>query len=238
MVGGPHQALRYLHRWRWQTIGGRGEARHTGRGIGPKSSAGWAAFRDRLGPKSLYVIVARAYPKGFALNPSTRTAEARPEERVGGRSMARGDRIRVVGYDAYGLPIYDWELSARCGYYSVLRSGCPFYGYSSYGSPYYGYSPYGYPYYGYGYRYGGGYGYGYGWYPGTQPVVVVVQSSQPTRERGRVVNGRGYSQGDRTTTSGPSSSTTRSGSSGSSGSSAGSSGASASSGRTAVPRKP
>ena len=60
----------------------------------------------------------------------------------------------------------------------------PYYG-SRYGRRYY--SPYGYSQY--------GYGYGYGWYPGTRPVVIVVNPPPAGEVReGRVVKGSGYTR--------------------------------------------
>ena len=106
------------------------------------------------------------------------------------------------------------------------------------------------------YGYGGFYGYGFGsgWIPGYGyggGVVVVVRPTDPTpRESGgRVVRGRGYTQGGGASTSTGSTAQPRtratssdassaSSSSGSSSASSGSSSTSSSSGRTAQPRKP
>ena len=116
-----------------------------------------------------------------------------------------------------------------------------------------GYEPFGPFGYDYGYSYGSRYGYGYdpyngGWYPGGYPVIIVLQGGNTAaRPHGRVVNGRGYKEGDSDSGSGtqpatrPSSGTTSSSGSGSSGSrsgSASSSGSSSGSGeqRTAKPR--
>lgn len=219
-----------------------------------------AALADEGIPSStIDVIVALAYPKVFALNPATNEGEFRVAEGAGQspRSLAT---LPVIGYDAYGFPIYgaDRYMSSCSSFlyspYYASSFGCsPYcYGYSSYSSlncaRYGSYLGYGYGYGGYGY---GGYGSGYGWYPGGGPVVIVVRGSDlPAAEpHGSVQKGRGYTQGS--SSSGSSSSTPRSTSSGSSssgssasapsgGSSAGSSssGGGSSSGRTAVPKKP
>jgi hypothetical protein len=227
-----------------------------------------AALADEGVPDGVIdVIVALAYPKVFALNPATREGEFRAGEggqRAGGMSRGIGG-FPVIGYDAYGYPIYaadSWMRNGACagygfsssyysgfgcspyclGYYGVSSFDCSRYGYSRYGL--YGYNSFGYGGYGYG---GYGYGPGYGWYPGSQPVIIVVKGPEPSgteQPHGRVVKGRGYTQGESATTSTPKSSTTSgSGSSGSSsssggGSSAGSGSAGSSAGRTAVPKKP
>jgi uncharacterized membrane protein YgcG len=218
-------------------------------------------------PGVIDVVVALAYPHVFSLNPATREGEFRTAE--GGTTSSRTGMMPVVGYDAYGLPIYasDSFLRSDCtaygyspyassygcspycmGYYGVSSLACSRYGYSAYGPGYgYGYGSYG---YGYGSGYGYGFGPGYGWYPGSQPIVV-VQGPQPTGiappPHGRAVNGHGYTQGGSTTTSTPRSSTESGSGSGSgspsAGSSSGSSGSGGSSGgssagRTAVPKKP
>ncbi len=184
----------------------------------------------------LDVLVAMSYPNKFAIRPA---GQGQPG--AYGDAVAPGRLNGVVGstagdstraacpYSAFG-----WDYYNNCAYSP--------YAYSMWGNPYGYYSTYGYysPYsnFGYGYGYGGygygGYGYG-GWYPGAQPVVVVVNPNQGAH--GRVVKGRGYvqGQGQSTGSSGPrgswapsSGGGSSSGSSGSAGSSAGSSG-----GRTA-----
>ena len=111
----------------------------------------------------------------------------------------------------------------------------------SYGFGYgFGYSPFDYYYSPY------GFGYGYGWYPGGGPVVIIRNPGPvATPEHGKVVNGRGYVRGRRSSDNGSSSDRgslqprTRS-SSASSGSSVSPSQGSRgeSTGRTAKPRKP
>lgn len=223
---------------------------------------------EGVAPNVIDVIVALAYPQVFAVNPATHEGEFRvAESDARSSAMSRGiGSFPIVGYDVYGFPVYGSEY--------FMRNGCSAYGFSPYSSSSFGCSPYclgyyslssigcsrysgyyGYNGYGYGYGYGyngygyNGYGPGYGWYPGSQPVVVVVRGPQPTdaeRPHGRVEKGRGYTQGGSTTSSTPKSSTTSSGStstgSSSSSSTGGSSGASSSGGssapRTAVPKKP
>ena len=196
-------------------------------------------------PSTIDVIVALAYPNVFAVNPATHESGLRAVE-SGPRTVGMSRGIAswpIVGYDAYGYPVYGPDY--------MMQYGCSSYGYSSYYYSNFGCTPYCLGYYGlsslgcsryaYGpYGYGYGYGAGYGWYPGSQPVVVVVRGPQPgdaTPAHGRVVSGRGYSQGGSSTTSTPRSGTTSgTGSSGASTSTSGSSGSS--SGRTAVPKKP
>ena len=127
--------------------------------------------------------------------------------------------------------------AGRTGPVAVIQSD-PF-GYSRYDY----YSPYGYSTYGY-----SPYGNGYGWYPGTRLVVIVVRQpgDSEAASHGRVVKGRGYSQG-KGERSGSGAARSDGSSSGAKGSSAGSTGSSkpsvgssdkGSSGRTAKPRKP
>src|SRR5205085_2498513 len=95
----------------------------------------------------------------------------------------------------------------------------------------YGYSPY----YGLGSGFGYGYGNGYGWY-GNTGVIVVVRDPRNAAQRGRAVNGHGYTRGSETgtgTTAAPRNDVSG-GSAKSGGSSKGSD--SGSSGRTAKPR--
>jgi hypothetical protein len=219
-------------------------------------------------PGVIDVVVALAYPHVFSFNPATREGEFRAAE--GGTLSRSSGMLPVVGYDAYGLPIYaDNFMRSNCdaygyspyssgygcspycmGYYGVSSPSCSRYGYSAYGPGYgYGYGSYGYGYgYGHGYGYGNGFGPGYGWYPGSQPIVV-VQGPQPTGvalpPHGRAVNGHGYTQGSgsTTTTSTPRSSTESGSGSPAAGSSSGASSGSSGSGsgsapRTAVPKKP
>ena len=215
-----------------------------------------------VAPSVIDVIVALAYPHTFALNPGTGAGDFRNVE-SGARTAGPATGIAslpVIGYDAFGYPIYgsnalmrtacsaygyssyysDYGCSPYCqSFYGLSSTGCSRYGYSSFGS--YGYNGYGYNGYGY-------YGSGYGWYPGSGGVVVVV-SPQPAgvpaeQPHGRVVRGQGYTQGGSGTTATPRSS--ESGASGASGASStpssGGSSSSAGSGgsatRTAVPKKP
>jgi hypothetical protein len=146
----------------------------------------------------------------------------------------------LIGFDRMGMPIYASEASLAYGCSSFMYS--PFdMGWNLYSSRYgCGYSN--------GYGYGGlggfGYGYGYGGYPnyggyfGGGPIVVPVSPGSAT-PHGRIVNGKGYTQGS------DGSATPRSNSSQPSSSSAGSGSAPPSSAsppppppRTAEPKKP
>jgi len=173
-------------------------------------------------PRVIDLMVALSYPRVFAINPTSRQAERRP-----GQPDSAGYRS--------GSPVGTMEPSCYVGHpwFSYDAYACSGYGYGAY-------SPFGYD--------------GYGYYPGGYPIIIVVRDSGggggTPRAHGRVVNGRGYSEGGSTggsqatprpapEPSWPSGSTTSSG--GRSGSSSGtSSGSSTSSGeqRTAHPRPP
>jgi hypothetical protein len=164
------------------------------------------------------VAVATSYPRSFQLASGMGGGAGNPS------ALDEGSLRRSWGMSV-GYAFNPW---AGFGY------GAFDYGYYPYG---YGYNRYG---YGYGYGYGPGY-YGPG-YGGYRPVVVVVD--RETRPHGRVIAGRGYSQG-RGSSSGPSSkgyvprsTGGASGSPAASGSGARSSGSSSgsSTGRTAKPR--
>jgi hypothetical protein len=175
------------------------------------------------------LMVALTYPKAFTIDLATRESELRaPDQPRSAENVAPTVPGMMV---PVGIDWYPF------GYY----------GWNAYAPYGYGYSPY-------------GYGYGYGWYRADRPVVVVVRqqpADQPARTHGRLVNGRGYTNGSsgnansgatpRTrTTSGESSGSGSRGSSSSSGGSGGSSAGSSSSGshsgtstgRTAKPRDP
>ena len=175
------------------------------------------------------VMVALANPDQFSLRPSNGSAAATPA--TAGPSGLAGEATNLP---ACPYSIYGWDTAGRCVYSPYYGYGAM--GYSPYGycSPYASYacdaySPYGYysPYSGYGYGYGyGGYG---GWYPGSQPVVVVVNGSNGAGgHNGHLVKGRGYVQDGSSGTSGARPSGRTAGWSGSAGASqsAGSSGAS------------
>ena len=177
------------------------------------------------------VMIALSYPKLFGVNPATREAEQRSDDKGG----VAGRPVMVVAYDPMGFPVFgygslynDCSMPYTGSFYYTMRSsyysGCP-----------YGYSAFGYG--GYGYGYGGyGYGFGYGWYNPHEPVVIVRGGGDGVApgERPRVVNGRGYSGGGSTSSGSSSSGSSSSGSGSSSGSST--SGSSGSSGTTAAPR--
>jgi hypothetical protein len=117
------------------------------------------------------VMVALSYPDVFTLGLANQGPRLRP---------SRGQP--ASGDDGYGrLPVYGWGYGTY-GCYSPLSWDCnPSLGwgyYSRFYSPYY--SPY---------------GYGFGYYPAGGVVVVSGGSSGRTTPHGRMVIGRGYTQG-------------------------------------------
>jgi len=179
------------------------------------------------------VVVALSYPRVFAINPATQQGELRPGAAEGGAAPS-GYGYAPGAWGSRFSP-YGWD---------------PYWGYGWGGY----YSPFGYGYYG---AYGG---YGYGSYGGGVIITVVGGGEIQPASRGRVVNGRGYTQStgtgreatahpqpDRNTGSTSSSGASqssggtaspRSGSASPSSSSPSSSGSSSSTGRTAQPRPP
>ncbi|HEY4218783.1 MAG TPA: hypothetical protein VGM67_16690 [Gemmatimonadaceae bacterium] len=189
------------------------------------------------------VMVGVSYPEHFAL-------QAGQGQLMAGGQLSARDSARIASAYANdrcfdGLdPLWDvpgsfdpcygthWGLR-NYGYGYGFGYGSGYYPYGLYDSGYY--SPYGY------------YGFGGGYYP--VPVVVVKGDQGAQTPHGRVVNGRGYTQGSNgsatpttsyvPTNSGSSNSgSSSSGSSSSGSSSSGSSGSSSGGGRTAVPRPP
>ena len=218
------------------------------------------------------VMVALSYPRNFTVGTGgvQPAPSAWPSDGTRGLSGAYGYGMSG-GWDPYGYySPYGLDPWFRSGMAFGNPYACGAFGYSGiYGCPFgygaYGLSPYGYGGYGYnpyGYRpYGGVYGGYNGWMYGGG-LVVIQGTSTASQPHGRVVNGRGYTQGGVTSgtsrdaqprqrpepnTSGsgsgsqPRSSGGSSGSSGSSGansSSGSSSGSSSSGGRTAHPKPP
>ena len=130
------------------------------------------------------VMVALSFPNQFAIGRRWQRGEV-PQPKV--------DTTIARPTDVGTTPIY----GGMYGTYGSLRnrnrycddglitavSRCYGYG-DAYGYGYgNGYSPYGWG--------NGGWGYGYGYAPGQSPVIV----SRPGKERGRVVNGEGYTRG-------------------------------------------
>lgn len=186
-------------------------------------------------PSVIDAVVALSHPNVFQFQANSNVVLTR--EREAGQVPAYAS---VYPTYAYGMGMYGFDPFY---YSSYLRYGYPY----GYYSPYYASCG---GFYGC-YNYGGIGGYGgyyspyYGWYPGTQPIIVVERGSDgsTSRQHGRVTRG-GYVGPDRasggSSSGGSSSTSSSSGSSsgGSSGSSASSSsGSSSSSGRTAV-KKP
>jgi hypothetical protein len=172
------------------------------------------------------MLVALAYPKVFAVNPSTGASGVRPAQ-LGDADALAGTSGRRVYVD-------------------------PLFGYSPFGwSPYA--SLYGASLYGFGGGFGGGFGRG-GYYYGGAPIIVVRGSGAPGdpenvagARRGRAVNGRGYTRDRGTDGAGSATPRSRVGSDGGSGVSGGGAGGASSrggdasssgsgSGRTAKPR--
>jgi hypothetical protein len=199
------------------------------------------------------VMVGLSYPEHFAL-------QAGPGQMLAGGTLSARDSARIASqyvndrcFDGID-PLWDapGSFDPCYGTHWGLRSYGYGYGYGfGYGS---GYSPYGLYDNGYYSPYGYYNGFGGGYY---SVPVVVVKGDQAPQAHGRVVNGRGYSQGSNSSGTGavpnnssaPSSrgSSSGSGSSGSGSSSSGSSSSGSSSsgssssgsgGRTAVPRPP
>jgi uncharacterized membrane protein YgcG len=185
------------------------------------------------------VIVATSHPEAFSLRADAEFTRGGADEAwmadVPNDRPRRMNRCSVYDDFCYGPGgLGAWGLGWRFGY-----------------GPWDPWDPWGYrygnPYSRYGAAYGYPYGYGGGMYWGRQPIVIVNRpsGSDESTDRGRAVNGGGYT---RTASPRPSNNTSpsaRSGgsSSGSSGSgstgSSGSSGSgSGSTGRTAKPRPP
>jgi hypothetical protein len=167
---------------------------------------------DGVDESIIDVVVAVSYPETFSID-----ANAEARTRSDG-SRRYGDTSRYGGRYGFGARSFFWDP-----FYYGSYGYSPFNSFGGFGIRYsngYGYGP--------GFGYGSGYGYGGGYY-----TPVVVERVSPG-ERGRVVNGRGYSRG-----SGGSATGSRGSFSGGSGSAARSSGSSrgSSGGRTAKPRR-
>jgi hypothetical protein len=192
------------------------------------------------------VMLALSYPKVLAVSPvsggvalqNTDSAYTAYDSNRYMRSLNP-----LIGFDRFSFPIYASESALMYGcspfMYGPYDVGISLYG-SQFGCGGYGYGFSGYPGYGY-------YGYGgipyYGGYYGGGPVVV-PQPGSATPSHGRVVNGKGYTQGGSGSNSGSASGRSDNTSPSNSGSGSGASpGASAGSSspppaRTAQPRKP
>lgn len=184
-----------------------------------------AMLADQGVPASVIdVVVAIGHPRVFAL---TSSQEPQLREPVRAATTAGNSYWRSYPsfYGFYASPFYDPWYSFYAGTYSP-------YSYR------YGYNPYG---------FGFGYNPYYGYYPGSQPIVVVNRpNDEPARSHGRVTRSGGYSSGSGSSSGSYGSPSSRSsgsgesgsGSSSSGGSSSGSSATSSGGGRVAVPKPP
>jgi len=190
------------------------------------------------------VMLGLSYPHVLAVNPVGYgvARQSTDSAYMGYGSLgSRSSLDPLIGFDRFSMPIYASESGMMFGcspfMYSPYDAGWNLYssqfGCGGYGNGYFG----GYPGYGYGY---GGYPYG-GYFDGG-PVVVPQGTGTPAH--GRVVNGKGYTQGGNgsTGTATPRSTNTSPANtnSGAGNGSAGSSSPPPASAppRTAVPRKP
>jgi hypothetical protein len=199
------------------------------------------------------VMLGLSYPNVLAVNPSSygvarqNTDSAYMAYGSYGSYGSRQSLNPLIGFDRFGFPIYASE--------SALMYGCSPFMYGPYDAGWNLYSQYACGRYGFGNGYGYGYsgypgygsGYGYGGYPypggyfGGGPVVVPqpTGSTAPgTPSHGRVVNGKGYTQGGNGSDGGTATPRSNNTSPSSSNAGAGSAAASNPPPRTAEPKKP
>ena len=148
------------------------------------------------------VMLGLSYPNVLAVNPMSYGVARQNTDSAYMAYGSLGSRLSnpLLGFDRFGIPIYASESALMFGcspyMYSPYDAGWNLYssqfGCGGYGGGYgfNGYPGYGYDGYGYGYGYGG---YPYGGYFGGGPVVVPQGTGTPAH--GRVVNGKGYTQG-------------------------------------------
>jgi hypothetical protein len=141
------------------------------------------------------VMLGLSYPQVLAVNPVSYGVARQNADSVYmpyGSLGSMSSLNSIIGFDRFGNPIYGSESSMMFGCSPFMLdpydAGWNLYssqlGCGGYGNGYFG----GYP--GYGYGYGG---YPYGGYFGGGPVVVPQGTGTPAH--GRVVNGKGYTQG-------------------------------------------
>lgn len=194
-----------------------------------------------LSPRVIDLLVAMSHPEAFSLRADAAMARGESDDvwtagTIGDRPR-RMNRCSVYDDFCYGPGgMGAWGLGWRFGY-GPWDPWDPW-GYR-YGSPYnrgYYASPYAYP-----------YGYGGGMYWGRQPIVIVNRSTdrEEPSDRGRAVNGGGYTRTSAPRPTNATSPSTRSGGTSGSGSdsgagssSSGGSSGTGSTGRTAKPRPP
>ena len=156
-------------------------------------------------PNVIDVMVGLAYPDELAVNPATATVARQNTDSAyipsGDLAMLPPQEM-LIGFDRFGYPIYVAEAAVLSGCTSPFLYGPGPYdvGWNLYASRYlcsgygYGGAYVGFP----GYNYGGfgNYGYGAGFFGGG-PIVLPRGSGTgaTTTSHGRVVNGKGYSQG-------------------------------------------
>ena len=141
------------------------------------------------------VMLGLSYPHVLAVNPVSYGVARQNTDSAYMATGALGSMSSLdplIGFDRFSMPIYASESGMMFGcspfMYSPYDAGWNLYssqfGCGGYGNGYFG----GYPRYGYGYG-----GYPYGGYFGGGPVVVPQGTGTPAH--GRVVNGKGYTQG-------------------------------------------
>jgi hypothetical protein len=166
----------------------------------------------RVPSRVIDVMVALSYPNQFAIGRRWQRGEV-PQPKVD-TTIARP--TDVVTTPIYGGQYGTYGLLGRNRYCDdgLLTAISRCYGYGDqYGYGYgNGYSPYGWG--------NSGWGYGYGYAPGAPPVIVV----NPGKEKGRVVNGQGYTRGGSSSDDEPATRTARPRSTGGTSSGASSSG--------------
>lgn len=145
------------------------------------------------------VMLGLSYPNVLSVNPVNYGVARQSSDSAYaqyGSGFAGSAMNPLIGFDRFGNPIYASE--------SARMYGCSPYLSGSYDAAWNLYaSQFGCSRYNSGFGYGGefGYGYGYGGYPyyggnyGGGPVVVPVGTGGSAAPHGRMVNGKGYTQG-------------------------------------------
>jgi hypothetical protein len=151
------------------------------------------------------VMVGLSYPDELAVNPATASVARQNTDSAyipSGELAMLPPQEMLIGFDRFGFPLYVTEAAVLNGCSSPFLYGPGPYdvGWNLYASHYlcsgfgYGGAYVGFP----GYNYGGfgNYGYGAGFFGGGPSVVPRgAGTGTTTTSHGRVVNGKGYSQG-------------------------------------------